>query len=80
LYKLLKEDFYPIFEWSFIPRLSINWVSDELRSPDWSGGLVTSGTFWLFVNNGTVLVVGFVDVGWRISSKKFSKYTIVKIN
>jgi hypothetical protein len=55
-------------------------VSDELRSPDWSGGLVTSGTFWLFVNNGTVLVVGFVDVGWRISSKKFSKYTIVKID
>jgi hypothetical protein len=64
-----KEIFYPIFERSFISKLSINWLSDELRSPDWSG-LVTTG---LFVTNGTVVLLVVVEVGWRISSKRFSK-------
>lgn len=65
---------YPIFEWSFISRFSKRWFNDEFRSPDCNG---------LFINGGGGGAVGRlvifkllaeveVEVGWRISSKKFA--------
>lgn len=60
---------YLIFEWSFISKLSINCVSDEFRSPDWSGLLTTE----LLATNGTALLFRLVDIGCRISRKESSE-------
>lgn len=58
--------FYPIFVWSWILRWSTNLLSDDSRSPDWSG-LVTDDVLGLFVGIGTQVVFLFSDIedGWR---------------
>jgi len=74
-----KTNLYPIFDRSFISRFSNNWLSDEFRSPAWSGFVVV-GMFWLVLNNGAVVVFLFDDteIGWRISSKKLAKIILDK--
>ena len=65
---------YPIFDRSLMSRFSSNWFNDELRSPVWSG-FVACGMFWLVANNGAAAgpLPPDIEVGWRISSKKFAE-------
>ena len=64
---------FPILEWSFMSKLSTNWVSEEFRSPDWSG-LLTTGL--LVTTDGTAWLSLLVEIGCKISWKGFSKETL----